>query len=111
MALFNAIGDQKLLFPKKISSTLKDLLRGLLMKDPHARYTLAEAMEHDWLKDDARAGDLIMSPTTSPDYGRKKPMRKVRVSQAEIEQAFSPRMNEKFLGSKGKSLRGSFRQW
>ena len=37
---------------EKISSIAKDLLHGLLNKDPDKRLTIEQILEHPWLKED-----------------------------------------------------------
>ena len=64
---------------EKISSTAKDLLHGLLNKDPDKRLTIEQILEHPWLKEDENVlnnnkyhlftkAEMIMLSKTYIDY-------------------------------------------
>jgi len=70
--LFTAIHQGKYEFPdrewKNISTTAKDLIRSLLVKDPRLRLSASEVVTHPWL-----AGDNgNRQPLTTPAFIRKK---------------------------------------
>lgn len=49
---------------EKISTNAKDLVQKLLEKDPNKRISLAEALEHPWIKADSRSSVLDQTEAT-----------------------------------------------
>ena len=56
LQLAKKVKNDELVFPKeddiKLSPHVKNLIRGLLVKDPDKRMTLLETMKHDWVTDE-----------------------------------------------------------
>jgi serine/threonine protein kinase len=48
--LHNQIKHKALTFPIQLSPDLKDLVSGLMMKNPRRRLPLSEALNHTWLQ-------------------------------------------------------------
>lgn len=93
--LFANIQDGELAFSKPISPELEQFLRGLLAKDPTERLTIDEAIEHPWLTSYAESGRLsIDSPT----------LRRVKVTQGDIDAAIGCNKTNAFLTPKGRRL-------
>lgn len=47
--LYTVIRTQEVKFPNKMSASLKDLLRGMLIKDPEERFSISRVMVHEWI--------------------------------------------------------------